>query len=44
MLEKEYIQPLISTVGYPIIFVKKKNSKLYLVVNYYRLNVIIKKD
>ena len=28
MLEKGYIQPLIFTVGYPIIFIKKKNSKL----------------
>jgi hypothetical protein len=44
MLEKGYIQPLIFTVKYLIIFIKKKNSKLHLVVNYHRLNVIIKKD
>jgi hypothetical protein len=44
MLEKGYIWPLISAVGYPIMFVKKKNGKLCLVVNYCRLNAITKKD
>ena len=28
MLKKEYIRPLISEAGYPVIFIKKKNRKL----------------
>jgi hypothetical protein len=44
MLEKGYIRPSTSAAEYPIIFIKKKNSKLHLVVNYRRLNAITKKD
>ncbi len=44
MLCKGYIRPLISKAGYPVIFIPKKNGKLQLVVDYYRLNAITKKD
>jgi transposase InsO family protein len=44
MLEKGYIQPSTSAAGYPVMFVKKKNGKLRLVVDYRRLNAITKKD
>ena len=44
MLRKGYIQCLISLVGYPVMFVLKKNGKLRLYVDYRMLNAIIKKD
>ncbi len=44
MLRKGYIRPLTSKAGYLVMFILKKNSKLRLVINYYRLNIITKKD
>ena len=43
-LKKGYIQPLQSSVGYPVLFIPKKNGKLRMCINYRQLNSIIKKD
>ena len=43
-LKKGYIRPLILSVGYPILFVPKKNGKLQLCVDYKQLNDIIIKN
>ena len=33
-LKKGYIQPLQSSVGYPVLFIPKKNGKLRICINY----------
>ena len=43
-LESGFIQRSTSSVGAPILFVKKKDSSLRLCVDYQRLNAIFKKD
>ena len=43
-LRKGYIQPLQLLVGYPVLFILKKNGKLRMYINYRQLNSIIKKD
>ena len=43
-LRKGYIQLLQSLVGYPVLFILKKNGKLRMCINYRQLNSITKKD
>ena len=43
-LRKGYIQLLQLLVGYPVLFIPKKNGKLRICINYKQLNSIIKKD
>ena len=43
-LKKRYIQLLQLLVGYPVLFIPKKNGKLRMCINYKQLNSIIKKD
>ena len=43
-LRKGYIRPLQLLVGYPGLFILKKNRKLRMCVDYRQLNSIIKKD
>jgi len=43
-LEQGYIRPSTSPVGYPILFVPKKNGKLQLCVDYCQLNNITIKN
>jgi hypothetical protein len=38
MLEKCYLQPIVSPWGAPNLFVKKKDGTLILYINYYQLN------
>jgi hypothetical protein len=43
-LRKGYIQPLQLLVGYPVLFIPKKNRKLRMCIDYRQLNSITKKD
>ena len=43
-LRKGYIQLLQSLVGYPVLFIPKKNRKLRMCIDYRQLNSITKKD
>ena len=43
-LRKGYIQLLQLLIGYPVLFILKKNGKLRIYINYRQLNSIIKKD
>jgi hypothetical protein len=43
-LKKSYIKPSTSPIGYPILFVPKKNGELRLCINYRQLNDITIKD
>ena len=43
-LKKGYIQLLQLLVGYPVLFIPKKNGKLRIYINYKQLNSIIKKN
>ena len=43
-LKNQFIQPSQSSVGTPILFVKKKNGSLQLAVDYRSLNKVTKKD
>jgi len=43
-LKQEYIRPLTLPAEYPILFISKKNEKLWLYVNYCQLNNIIIKN
>ena len=43
-LRKGYIRPLQSLIGYPVLFILKKNGKLKMCIDYWQLNSIIKKD
>ena len=43
-LKKGYIRPSQSSIGYPILFILKKDSKLRLYIHYRQLNIIIKKN
>ena len=42
--KKGYIRPLQSLIGYPILFISKKDGKLYLYVDYKQFNAIIIKN
>ncbi|KAG5726085.1 hypothetical protein E4T56_gene1635 [Termitomyces sp. T112] len=44
MLGKDFIRPLISTAGAPVLFAKKKDGSLRLCVNYRGLNKVTKKN
>ena len=43
-LRKGYIRLLQLLMGYPVLFILKKNRKLRMYINYRQLNSIIKKD
>jgi hypothetical protein len=43
-IKKKFIRPSESLVGYPVMFVPKKNGKLRLCVDYRKLNDIIIKN
>ena len=43
-LKKGYIRPLQLLIGYPVLFIPKKNGKLRIYINYKQLNSIIKKN
>ena len=43
-LRKGYIQLLQLLIGYPVLFIPKKNGKLRICINYKQLNSIIKKN
>jgi len=43
-LRKGYIRPLQLLVGYPVLFILKKNGKLRMCIDYRQLNSITRKN
>ena len=44
LLEKKYLRPSVSPWGTPFLFVKKKDSKFWLCIDYGKLNKVMVKD
>ncbi len=43
-LKQEYIRPSQSSIGYPILFIFRKDGKLRFYIDYCQFNIIIKKN